>query len=179
MTEKISKWTSIVIAICALTVSISATENNILSNKLSVKPHLDIAYYSNIYPASAEVGYRIASSGLGPAIIKWAAIYVDGKIMRSWNEVNSALGLPEPFNGTFSNPNIGTSIKSGEMFATYSLIASKNVPYLNENPGRIEIKICYCSVYGEIDSHQCWQTSNVAKDIKSTCEDTPSIVWQQ
>jgi len=154
------------------------------SSELSLRPHVDISFYYGSQSTSPQqlpdgAGYAVLSDGLGPAIIKWTRVWVNSKLVGTWDEVNSEMGYPEPVPSgyTRSNPTAGVSLKVGDLFSTYTVPPGRDAAWLIQNAGRLEMTICYCSVYSEIDSTQCWQASNIKQYIKTGCDAPPSIIF--
>ena len=115
------------------------------SSEISLRPHVDISFYYGSQSTSAQqlpagAGYAVLSDGLGPAIIKWARVWVNSKLVRTWDDVNSQMGYPEPVpNGYIrSNPNAGASLKVGDLYSTYTIPPSSDAAWLIQNAGRIE-----------------------------------------
>lgn len=64
--EKLSHYAIIVIALCALVVSVLQTRIQHNHNKLSVKPYLD----SSVLESDSTLVVSVTNEGVGPAIIK-------------------------------------------------------------------------------------------------------------
>lgn len=173
--ELISKWSSIVIALCALFFSFYQSHMTRLYNELSVKPHIDIGLTYN----DTGIGFVWKSNGLGPAIIKKAAVWTNGKYKGTWEEVTQELFQTNTIiNFRFTNPISGSSLKSGESAELYWLPQGNNASYFKNNYGKVGIAICYCSIYEEIDNTQCWEISmNKPLQFKnfSICKNEPEI----
>ncbi len=163
------------IALCALFLSIYQGSQTRQHNQLSVKPSLVSTFYYN----DKSVGYTLDSRGLGPAIIKWVEVLVNGKAKGNWLDVESALDLPESSgsNGMHFNPYAGVSLMPGDKVTLYAVGSDKNIKYLRDSYQKVRIKVCYCSIYAEQDQRQCWQASNFFEDIKRTCDATPTTVF--
>jgi len=76
-------WVSLAaafIALCALFLSVYEGCSNRRHNRISVKPL--IVLDSGINESGS--GFRIENSGLGPALIKWFSVEVDGKQIPHW-----------------------------------------------------------------------------------------------
>ena len=168
-------WAPIIIALCALFLTIYQGDQTRLHNQLSVKPSLFSSFYYN----DKSAGYTLDSRGLGPAIIKWVEVQVDGQARGNWFEVESALGLsvPSGSNGTHSNPYTGIFLMPGDKMTLYAVGSENNIAYLRKNYERVRIKICYCSIYAEQDKKQCWQASNFFENIKRTCDMEPEVIF--
>ena len=153
--EETKFWVPIVIALCALFLTIYQGNQIQLHNKLSVTPHMGVGYFSN----DEKAGFNLHSTGLGPATIKWMTISIDGAAKDNWDEVTKALKFSPPVNYTFGYLFPGTVVKADSISNLYSVESSKDILKLNKTYNSVEIVICYCSIYGELDHGQCWQTS--------------------
>lgn len=173
--KQVNLWAPILIALFALVFSINEGRQTRLHNELSVKPYLAVSSFAN----TEQAGYALISSGLGPAVIKWAEVRIDDKPYSNWADAESALNFPESVGakGTFSNPWPGLQFPPNGQSLLYAVRSPNNIKYLSENVGRVQINICYCSIYGEIDSSQCWETSTNLKNIHTRCSKEPKVVF--
>ncbi len=92
----------------------------------------------------------IYNKGVGPAIVRSAQMFVDGRPQTDWHHVLIALGLPEHgFEQSTINPNVltpGEQLKAikfpeAERWLAFRAAASK----------RLTINVCFCSTLDE-----CW-----------------------
>ncbi len=146
-----------------------------LYQELSLKPHLDVSFGYN----ETGAGFSISSDGLGPAIIKWTAVWVNGELQGTWDEVTSALFSSKAQRDYyFTNPAPGVSLKPGEPSHLYWFPPNSDGMFLKQNWGKVGIAICYCSIYGELDSTQCWETLvNVPSSVPPICQQAPPLIF--
>lgn len=147
-----------VIAICALLISAltGATiiyQTRILQNQYAaaIWPYLSV---DTSVTDPRHVKVDVTNDGLGPALIRSAQLFVDGRRVPSWESFTSLLarGLPRGA-ATFSSSSINasTTIRPGD---THALIGVKLGPNVSPNvlrTHRIELKFCYCSL-----NDSCW-----------------------
>ena len=98
---------------------------------------------------------EVVNKGVGPAIVRNAQIFVDGKPQRDWHHVLEALGtVSQGFSQMTLNPNV---LAPGEKVAVirfkdkddYARFRAAAVAHLTL------INICYCSTLGD-----CWRYSD-------------------
>ncbi|MBI4114237.1 MAG: hypothetical protein HY445_00145 [Candidatus Niyogibacteria bacterium] len=165
---------AVLIAFNSVKISVQEGEATRLHNQLSVKPHLNISYFAN----DRGAGFVANSTGLGPAIVKWAGVWIDGKPISSWKEIESTLDLPKDgYDGIYINPYPGIIFRPGDAGTLYSVKEKEDIDFLDKNYGRIKINLCYCSFYSEVDDKQCWQTSNFFNEIRDVCSEKPEIIF--
>jgi len=93
----------------------------------------------------------VFNKGVGPAVVREAQIFVDGKPQPDWDHVLDALGVAKPRDaykislnpGVFS-PNERISIIKFDQAEAYFRFKAAAV-------GRMSMKVCYCSALS-----QCW-----------------------
>lgn len=99
--------------------------------------------------------YRVTNSGTGPALIKYAKVEFDGKVIQRWRDIPN---IP-----VFTQSQLSSRILPSED-------SMKPIEYngeLSENfldmDASITINICYCSIYDE-----CWisDKNNVPKEVE-------------
>jgi hypothetical protein len=76
-----SNWldiAAVMIALCALAVSINQSNESERVSRVSVLPHLDLTLIGGVGTAQ-EKGIRLDNAGLGPAFIHDFELYVDGE----------------------------------------------------------------------------------------------------
>ncbi|WP_139135223.1 hypothetical protein [Roseivirga sp. 4D4] len=148
-TEKLSQFVLVIIALCAVLVSvwqgrISQRQLEISQehNRLTVKPYIDITRFTNSSDKTLEV--KVSNQGYGPAIINSFELIYDGKAYSDWNSVLGEAGE-------------GGNIRYLNNYSEGSLIASGKEQVLMRletdfNNKNITIKIEYKSIYNEEDS---------------------------
>ena len=96
---------------------------------------------------------EVYNKGVGPAIVRSAQIWVDGKPQSDWNHVLDALGVTKP--RTYSESTIYPNVMSaGETipiikFAEKDAYQRFRVAAIQEH---MTLAVCYCSTLGE-----CWR----------------------
>jgi hypothetical protein len=118
---------------------------------------------------------NVQNKGVGPAIIKYAYVRVDGKPQRNWREV--IVALTGQASTDFSVDSLtrrvmaanddfkAFSIKSPDLALKVATEAAK---------GRLKGEVCYCSVL-----HQCWLATNDPRvQDRGACPETePSVTF--
>jgi hypothetical protein len=144
--NKITKNPEMIIAVSALFVSLVTVVISIYSahidrtySRASVWPRLEV-FRSH---GKGFFEYGVTNNGTGPALIKYAKIKDNNKIINYWNEI--------PMIGNFTQSHIGTRILPS--LATINPIkltgsVSAEMVKIDEN---LTIELCYCSIYEE-----CW-----------------------
>lgn len=166
-------FSTALIALTAVQLSVTEGNNARLHDHLSVKPHLSISYFTN----DKEAGFHLHSTGLGPAVIKWMTVSVDAVGKDSWDEVTKVLGFKGPVNYNFGYLFPGNVVKTDFVSTLYGVQQKKDILKLNDMYSKVEIVICYCSVYGELDGQQCWQTSTDLRSDGPRCDGTPKLLF--
>ncbi len=147
-TEKISHYAVVVIAICAVVVSVwqgriseRQLEIEREHNRLTVRPYLD-AYY--LWEGSSKWTLNLTNEGIGPAIVKSISYFYEGKEYQKWEDVLEAANIKQlrVFSFSFSED------------APFS--AEKTQPLLELTRGEgergsigIELLVKYTSIYNE------------------------------
>jgi hypothetical protein len=177
------QWVDLIVAFSAIAISVIslfiAVDNGRTERKLvaaSSWPFLvfDKSLNGGLEAGSRVVGLGIENGGVGPARVQSAVVRLDGRIVRSREEILSiCCGMPEATDPdgqvkvglVTENPIVGV------------LAAKDSVTFLamRERPGNaalwnafralrgLTFQVCYCSVLDD-----CWLT-----DLKSTTTPTP------
>ena len=136
---------SMMVAFVAVILALYEGGQNRLHNRLSVKPKILISFHHN----EEGAGYILSNSGLGPAIIKWIEVKVDGAVQANWGTVAEKLFSKPIVSGFhFVNPTAGTSFANGSNFKIFWFKAEdprSNV--MLQAYKRVQIDVCYCSMY--------------------------------
>jgi len=102
-----------------------------------------------------EHSIEVLNKGAGPAIVRNAQVFVDGKPQRSWDAVIDALGIPRPhpFQQSTINPNVLTP---GER-VTVIKFPDEDLwkRFRGEATDRVWMNICFCSSLDD-----CWMYSD-------------------
>lgn len=140
-TEKLTQFSVLLIAVCAVVVSVWQVRISQQHNKLSVRPYLD--FFSGW---SGENSWRLSllNEGVGPAIVKSTELIYKGKTYSHWDAVLDAAGIREK---RINSTNIGTN----SPFATdkeVTFVELERDP-MNATAYGISIIIKYTSIYEE------------------------------
>ncbi len=150
----VTSITSILIAILALYFTKSQISKHDLHNRLTVRPFLNDS--TTINNGEHTYSFSIQNKGMGPAIIREAAIYVNGKQMTGDDPLEAAIGLictGKPILtfghetvaiGSYISPNEKIDIATIQTKPEYSLEQLKT-----EITNSAYILVRYESIYGE------------------------------
>jgi len=166
--EILMSVTAMVTAVAAVVVAIVQTQvmhDEAMMEReharLSVLPSIEV--YTHNHTAEGEGKFRIGlvNQGIGPAVIEGFTISLDKKPIHSWSAfvhegTEGAVSIAGP------DRNVGTVIQTeidpglflpvGERLAPLQLEGGEEVGTLLRSLGeRLDIKVCYCSLYKE-----CW-----------------------
>jgi hypothetical protein len=153
----LADYSSFVISICALALSIYSAWESREHDKISVQPRLEFSMVAN--QNMPEVGIYIENTGLGPAFVADMRIYLDGRRTGGWNDLaNTAQAeANSPFKqtGLASTRDVATkTIKSGEtddLLTTPGSNATDDFSHLLTD--RLFVVVDYSSVYGDLLVH--------------------------
>ncbi|MEN3159466.1 hypothetical protein ABC502_13890 [Alkalimonas sp. NCh-2] len=144
--EKYTALSSMLIAVCALVISIWQSYSIQQHNKLSLRPYLEAEFNTSLE------GYwelYINNQGMGPAQVTSLKYKVDGKLYQNRNEFLIALGEdPE----CYSTGNIGRFYKIADRqiaFRTLNASCYKPLEQMEASLSRMQIVLEYQSLYGE------------------------------
>jgi hypothetical protein len=144
---------SVVVALGALAVSISAGIQNRRHNRLSVRPRLRIDYFTYL---KAAVRVALVNNGTGPAIIRSVSITVDGTAVNADDvpvivAAAKRLDIPGPYDSYTLSP--GDTLRATE---SVDLLTLGGFPEdvgqrkeLRRKLHRIDFRVTYESIYGE------------------------------
>jgi hypothetical protein len=166
----------LIIAVCALLISTLATaaswwqtratyeQTHIIEEQLSAQ----VWPYVGIGEGLAKgdtVSFTIENDGLGPAVVRRVAMFVDGRERSNFVDVLHAVLGPNiqrrrpPGQGIGLNLDYGGPgfvIRPGDSRAMLSFRSKAFAPTLMRALGRIEIRTCYCSIV----PGRCWHTTS-------------------
>lgn len=96
----------------------------------------------------------VYNKGVGPAIVKTAQVFIDGKPRPDWAHVLTALGLPERgYSQSTLNPGV---ISAGEQVRVIHLADEDRWKIFRDAAAeRMALDICFCSTLDE-----CWMYSD-------------------
>lgn len=138
-----------VVSLSALGVSIYEAYLMREQQAASVLPIID--FWAAFEPGS-NYSLHLANKGLGPAFIKHINVLVDKEPMDNWYAVTKALTNRDiPHN---ESALIGSVLAPGETGNMLGIPGDPEGTEVWENAHRIDLVICYCSVFGN-----CWTTT--------------------
>src|ERR1041384_509525 len=89
----LDRWIAIFVSFVALGLAMHTAYLDRQYRRLSVQPMVEAVWYQTADGA----GWKVANWGLGPGVIRWFRVSVDGKAMKNWREVYDALGFERPY----------------------------------------------------------------------------------
>ena len=156
------------IALCALVVSCLAAgaavyQGHVIASQLSATVWPYITFRESSSNTYVEVDAQ--NVGSGPAIIKTAALYVDGKPQPSLATALGELGFRRETGATVTLTNLGPGsvIRPGASVPLVHVESKQFAAKAADAQRRTRFEVCYCSML-----QQCWH--------KSTGEDYPTEV---
>jgi hypothetical protein len=164
---------SLVVAMCALTLSVSESRQRRVQERLSVRPYVSISFVFN----DKGAGWDIGNDGLGPAIYRWFAVRVDGQPLSDWAAMATALGLPPglgipgvPPDFSYVVPHTNWMLRQDQHGQLFWVTSDLSANILKKNVRRAELTLCYCSLYDE-----CWEidTAKTGGPVPHDCSSAP------
>lgn len=146
------------VALCALGVSVYQAVISRQQQRMSVWPYL------MQYNSGRDGGYfrEVQNAGLGPALVGWSEVLVDGRPQRTWGDVLRALTRTHDstFRIVYSALPPGAVLLPG---AVQDLVELAPGPFARSihasiDSGRLVTRVCFCSLYEE-----CWIASSEAR----------------
>jgi hypothetical protein len=161
--ERLLRFES-VIAICALLISAITGAAIVYQTQIirsqyaaTIWPYLSVD--TNIIdPRHLEV--IVTNDGLGPALMRSAQLFVDGRHVLSWENFTSVISAEVPHgSATFSSStiNASTTIRPGDTHHLIGVKLRSNVSPAVLKKHRIALRFCYCSL-----NDACWSLHAVA-----------------
>jgi hypothetical protein len=116
--------------------------------KLALPPKLAVSYLLN----DRGSGLVLSNTGAGPAVVYWATVTVDGKVVPTWSNMSTALGFKTMPGFSSIIPADMVMPKSQQQIFWVEGDALNNAWHANDP--RVEIETCYCTIFEE-----CWVTA--------------------
>jgi len=142
------------IAVCALLLSaIAATaavyQTHVIAeeNSASVWPYISFEFDS----APKHITLSMLNNGLGPALIRSAQVYLDGKPIDSWSSAFARLSGNRHVYGAFSTISGEAVLRPGDKLQLFDARGPFDQQWLAANQKRIRFTVCYCSLL-----ENCW-----------------------
>jgi len=165
------------VAISAIAAAAAAYQTFVINKQFSatVWPYLalDSTYDVN------RLAFAIENDGLGPAIIRSAALRIDDRTVGKWTDAIKKLPFRHGSHvgGSLVSISNGEVIRAGETKTVLDLhgpMPASGVLYSAERDHHLSIDLCYCSLL-----EQCWTVHFLAEDSNphavSSCSGPASI----
>jgi hypothetical protein len=150
--EQITPYTSLIISIFAIGLSVWSAAETRNHNKLTAKPI--VAFFREGGGLHSDLGISILNNGTGLAIIKEIRIFLDGEQMKDWESVTERtrkIFHTTPANRMYLN---GLFLRGGDNLALY-YIGKNDVADIDEFKKlifeRVLVVSKVCSVYEECE----------------------------
>jgi len=157
--EMIVGLSALVVSLVAVFVGIYSAYVERAYARASVWPGLEV--YQSTY--QSEFKYGINNNGTGPALIKQARVTLDGQPVENWRALFDAYGLEVI---TYNQSQLSNRILPPQGVIEPVVIrgASNLSDFVDGQNARVNIELCYCSIYDE-----CWLIDrvNVSKPVKA------------
>jgi hypothetical protein len=146
------------IAIAALIVSVTAVAVGIYEaalqrrhDRAEVWPRLEL----QTFVSDDGAVLRVENTGLGPALVRYVSVKVDGKPERSWPAAMHDLfgGPPPPFS---TSTVFGHAVRPGDRTIVAGLPPNAVPPNYFKWIGRVAMQVCYASVFDD----EYWMVSD-------------------
>ena len=161
--EMIAALSAVLIGVSALFVSIYQAsimreQQRIMreQQRASVWPYLETGY---MYDDETGLRFRVMNQGVGPARIKSVEAMVDDSLVLNWNEMLAAM-LETP-RMSYARRSINGRVLAPEAVVRIFGIERPMADSVINNLERLEMRICYCSVYDD-----CWTTTLLRFDAE-------------
>ncbi len=146
---------SMITALCALLLSVYEARLARIHNHITLRPYVQLPFQDT----KEGAGIVMVTAGLGPSILRSFYVYVDGEPQRDWLQFYRSLGLPSPAppalpSFEFSVPEIGGLYSPGTVNRLFWVTAGPQADRLRTQLSRVDIIVCYASLYGEYWSLQ-------------------------
>lgn len=151
--EMVVAISAVILSLCGLFIAIYESMLIRRHQQATVWPHLEVQTSLR----DDEVTLRVENTGLGPARIEAASVSVDGEALEDWQAMLAAVGITDPVPAYRSY--LGGRVLPQQAWETIFQVSEDGgapAEALDLLHGalegdRINITVCYCSVYGE-----CW-----------------------
>ncbi len=140
-TEKLTQVMVVIIAVCAVVVSVWQVRISQQHNKKSVMPYLN--YFSG-WPTDSTWRFSLMNEGIGPAIIKSVELTFNGKTFSHWDAVLDEAGIRDQRVNSY---NLGVDLPF-KVDKEIIFVELKGDPR-NPKPFGISVVINYTSIYDE------------------------------
>ena len=157
-TDHILSVSAIITAIVAVWIAVVEQQSSREYQRLSVEPYLELSNTN-------RNGYErlLINTGLGPARIQTVDVKIDGKKISTWREVVKIFTNEDSTKISTGGLWLGRQIQARETVVLVHLRDNEVAQEVYSNISKVNMKICYCSMYKE-----CWikEDSQLPKAIK-------------
>lgn len=150
------------VAISAIAAGAAAYQTYVVNKQFSatVWPYLSITATYNV----DRVTLAIENDGLGPAIVRTAALKYDGRTVARWSDWIKTFPFPHGTHlaGSLQSISSGEVIRAGDAKTVLDLHGRMPGPGVLtgfERAHQVSIDLCYCSLLD-----QCWNVRMMAED---------------
>lgn len=168
---------SMLTALSALGLAIYEARLARTHNHITMRPFIQLPFLDT----KEGAGIVMDTAGLGPSILRSFYVYVDGKPQRDWLQFYRSLGLPEPSppatpSFEYAVPAVGALYSPGSVNRLFWVPAGPVADRLRSQLSRVDILMCYSSLYGESWS---LQTSGKHEQVDACpIPDVPGVVFK-
>ena len=150
----------LLIAVCALLISAIAALASVMQTRAlqdqyaaAIWPYLSVD--STLNPNGASVD--LTNDGLGPALVRSAQLYLDGRPVGAWGDVvrtvftDPNLHMKGTVAARMSSLNASTTIRPGDSHLLIAITLPKKATIKALFRHQVSMDICYCSL-----NDRCW-----------------------
>lgn len=164
---------AIILSICGLFISFYQTSLDRQYQRASVWPNVEVSPSLN----SGEIAFHVQNSGIGPAIIKAINVKFEGNVQQNWEQLMLAATLIDTTIEESPPLNLYRSLINNDVLPPGSerqdIFRIRSIDKNNESKkvvdkfysqivnNKININLCYCSIYDE-----CWITTMIDESNK-------------
>ncbi len=135
---------ALVVSVCAVAIGGYEAYLQRKYDRASVWPRLELT--TSIGPDAVKL--ELVNSGLGPALVEYAAVSVDGKPTRDWADALERVLGRAP--ASYSSGSVrDRAIRAGESAMMLAVPASEVQRVAPDRLDHVALTICYASVYQE------------------------------
>ncbi|MEO0425546.1 MAG: hypothetical protein AAF184_24645 [Pseudomonadota bacterium] len=139
----------------------------------SVLPDLVFAQSYNESGGEPRFTFLAVNNGIGPARVRAMRVRVDGVAASDWGTMLSALSAGESYR--YGQSQIaGRLVRSGELIEVFQSRDPKVVAVILDNRERIDVDVCFCSVFDE-----CWTPTQSVTQLPTPVEQCPDYGAEQ
>ena len=156
--------TSFVVAIIALYAALNEADAARKQLQSSAWPNLETEFSFRTVPGSERLDFSLRNSGIGPAKVASIDLFLDGAPLQNWDQFVRT--FTEAENPLYSYNWVSRRVlQPDDQYALLTVSAeeidSETVIALQEavRAGRLQGKICYCSVFED-----CWTLATQSRD---------------